>query len=107
MTATVSNWQGTELAGGRYRVAAQVPGGGMAEVYRAWDRNLQTEVIIKIPLADLLRNPTFAARFSREVRSLVRLTHPRIVKVLDVGEHAGVPYAVMQYLAGGSLRDRQ
>jgi F-box protein 11 len=107
MTATLSNWQGTDLAGGRYRVTSRIPGGGMAEVYRAWDRNLQTEVIIKVPLAELLHHPAFAARFSREVRSLVRLAHPHIVKVLDVGEQAGVPFAVLQFLAGGSLRHRQ
>jgi hypothetical protein len=106
MTATLPSWQGLDLAGGRYRVTARLGAGGMAEVYRAWDRNLQTEVIIKVPLPELLRNPAFAARFGREVRSLVQLAHPHIVKVLDVGEHAGVPFAVMQFLAGGTLHDR-
>jgi F-box protein 11 len=107
MTATVPSWQGLDLGEGRYHITGRIPGGGMAEVYKAWDRNLQTEVIIKIPLPELYRNPTFAARFSREVRTLVQLAHPNVVKVLDVGEHSRVPFAVMQFLAGGSLRDRQ
>ena len=42
-----------------------------------------------------------------ELQSLIRLDHPRIVKVHDVGEHDGMPFAVLQYLAGGSLRDKQ
>ncbi len=107
MTATVPGWQGLDLAGGRYHVTAPILGGGMADVYRAWDRNLQTEVVIKVPLAELLRDAAFTSRFAREVRSLVRLQHPHIVKVIDVGEHAGMPFAVMQFLAGGSLRNRQ
>jgi serine/threonine-protein kinase len=107
MSAAIPTWEGLELAGGRYRITSRLVGGGMAEVYRAWDKNLQTDVIIKVPLEELLRNSTFAARFSREVRSLVRFAHPHIVKVVDVGEHQGVPFAVMQYLAGGSLRNRQ
>jgi F-box protein 11 len=98
---------GQDLAGGRYQVTAQLSGGGMASVYRARDRHLETEVIIKVPLPELVRDPAFSGLFDREVRSLVRLGHPRIVKVLDVGKHGGTPFAVLQYLAGGSLRDRQ
>jgi serine/threonine-protein kinase len=107
MMAALPSWIGLALAGGRYQITARVPGGGMAEVYRAWDRNLETEVIIKVPLMDLVRNSVFVARFSREIRSLVRLSHPHIVKVIDVGDYQGYPFAVLQYLAGGSLRDRQ
>src|SRR5262249_31436961 len=107
MPAAISPWLGLDLAGGRYHVTAQLSGGGMAWVYRAWDRNLETDVIIKVPLPELVGHPAFTALFDREVRSLVRLAHPHIVKVLDVGKHAGTPFAVMQYLAGGSLRDRQ
>src|SRR5262249_21645276 len=48
----------------------------------------------------------FAGRFAREIRSLVRLSHPSIVKVTDAGQHLGLPFAVLQYLPGGSLEDR-
>ena len=52
----------------------------------------------------MMEDPEFAGRFAREIRSLVKLVHPHIVKVMDVGEQDGLPFAVMQYLPGGSLR---
>jgi serine/threonine protein kinase len=88
-------------------IEAKLGEGGMGFVYRAHDGNLDCDVVIKVPRASMLEDPEFAGRFAREVRSLVRLVHPQIVKVLDVGEHDGLPFAVMQYLSGGSLRDRQ
>jgi hypothetical protein len=100
------NWVGRSLAGGRYRVTALLGEGGMGSVYRAQDRNLDAEVVIKVPKAGLLADKEFSARFAREVRSLVRLAHAHIVRVLDVGEHERLPFAVMQFLPGGSLRDR-
>jgi serine/threonine protein kinase len=106
MIATVVNWIGRSLSGNRYQVKARLPAGGMSEVYRAWDKNLQTEVVIKVPHRSLFRDSTFAARFSREIQSLVRLAHPHVVRVIDVGDHEGLPFAVLQYLAGGSLYDR-
>jgi hypothetical protein len=107
MTSDTATWVGRGIAGGRYQVTAKLGEGGMGFVYRAHDRNLDCDVVIKVPrLAMLLEDPDFAVRFAREVRSLVRLVHPHIVKVSDVGEEDGTPFAVLQYLPGGSLRDR-
>jgi serine/threonine protein kinase len=97
---------GKTLAGGRYRVAALLGEGGMGSVFRAHDAHLNAEVVIKVPKPGLLADPNFAPRFGREVRSLVRLAHAHVVRILDVGEHEGLPFAVMQFLAGGSLRQR-
>src|SRR5205085_552199 len=88
-------------------VLAPLGEGGMAHVYRAREVNLAREVVVKVPRRETLEAPNFAARFTREVRALVRLEHPAIVKVLDVGQHEGAPFVVLQYLSGGSLRDRQ
>ena len=79
--------------------------GGMGYVYRPRDRNLGTDVVVKVPRRSMMDDPEFAGRFDREVRSLVALAHPHVVKVTDVGLHDGVPFAVMQYLSGGSLED--
>jgi hypothetical protein len=106
MTTHLDSWIGQVLANGRYQVIARLGEGGMGLVYRATDRNLATDVVIKAPRRSLLEDPKFAGRFAREIRSLVQLTHPHIVKVLDVGEHDGLTFAVMQYLSGGTLRDR-
>jgi serine/threonine protein kinase len=47
------------------------------------------------------------ARFHQEIGALVRLAHPHVVPILDVGEHEGIPFLVLPYLAGKNLRDRQ
>lgn len=101
------DWIGKALAGGRYRVVAKLGEGGMGFVYRAQDANLGCEVVIKVPRPALLADAGFAERFAREIRALVQLTHPHIVKIQDVGKEDGVPYAVMQFLDGGSLEGRR
>lgn len=106
MSATATDWIGTLLPGGRYHVTAKLGEGGMGLVYKANDRKLDSEVVIKAPRRVMLEDPEFVKRFAREIRSLVKLSHPHIVKVTDVGQHDGLPYAVMQYLSGGSLEDR-
>jgi serine/threonine-protein kinase len=107
MTTETASWVGLTLAGSRYQVTAKLGEGGMGAVYRARDRHLDCDVVIKVPRPSMLEEAEFAGRFAREIRSLVRLAHPNIVKVSDVGQHDSAPFAVMQYLSGGSLRDRQ
>lgn len=100
------DWVGLVLSNGRYEVVARLGEGGMGSVYRVLDANIEADVVVKVPRRALLDDPEFASRFAREIRSLVRLAHPNIVRVSDVGEHDGLPFAVMQYLPGGSLEDR-
>ena len=107
MAPATGDWAGLALAGGRYRVVERLGEGGMGSVYRVRDANIDADVVVKVPRRALLEDPEFAGRFAREIRSLVRLAHPNIVRVSDVGEHDGLPYAVMQYLPGGSLEDRR
>ncbi len=98
-------WVGEKIADGRYKILAQLGEGGMGTVYRAYDTRLETEVVLKCPRRDLL-DPAFRTRFEREIRSLVRLTHPHVVTLLDIGDHDGMPFVVMQYLGAGSLKGR-
>jgi tetratricopeptide (TPR) repeat protein len=107
MNASVKTWVGRQLGGGRYRVAAKLGEGGMGCVFKAHDANLDCDVVVKVPRPSMLDDPEFAGRFAREIHSLVRLVHPHIVRITDVGQEDGVPFAVMQYLPGGSLHDRQ
>ncbi len=106
MSDDSSDWVGRTLSGGRYRVDAKLGEGGMGFVYKVWDRNLDAEVVVKAPRRSMVDDPEFARRFALEIRSLVKLSHPQIVKVSDVGEHEGLPFAVMQYLSGGTLDER-
>lgn len=107
MTADTSEWLGTTLSQGRYRVLRKLGEGGMAHVYVAHDDKLEREVVIKAPRSNLMNDSKFAGRFTREVRSLAKLAHPHIVPLIDIGQEGDVPFAVMHYLTGGSLRDRQ
>ncbi|GAA3163294.1 Stk1 family PASTA domain-containing Ser/Thr kinase [Planomonospora alba] len=96
--------------GDRYELDGVVGRGGMAEVYRARDIRLDRVVAIKTLRADLARDHTFQARFRREAQSAASLNHPAIVAVYDTGEDvspdgAPVPYIVMEYVDGSTLRD--
>jgi eukaryotic-like serine/threonine-protein kinase len=108
LTPQIKDRVGTELAEGRYRVSAKIGEGSMGHVYRAQDRRLETDVVIKFPVAPegSADASSFLERFGRESRAMIRLSHPHIVKVIDVGEDDGLPYVVMAYLDGGSLKDR-
>ena len=106
--AADDRWIGAVLGGGRYRIRSPIGAGSMGQVYLARDNNLATDVVVKFPLppGDSPERAGFLERFDREARSLVSLSHPHVVKVIDVGRQDGRPYLVMQYLAGGSLTDR-
>jgi serine/threonine-protein kinase len=106
MSTKTVEWVGQKLAAERYVITAKLGEGGMGAVYRAWDENLEAEVVIKVPKRSMLDDPEFAGRFQREIRSLVKLSHPNIVKIQDVGECDGLPYCVMQCLSGGDLKER-
>jgi ABC-type Fe3+ transport system substrate-binding protein len=108
LTSQIRDRVGIELAEGRYRVWAGIGVGSMGHVYRAHDRNLDTTVVIKFPVAPegSVDSASFLERFARESRAMIRLSHPHVVKVIDVGEDDGLPYVVMAYLDGGSLKDR-
>ncbi|MGN6793798.1 MAG: Stk1 family PASTA domain-containing Ser/Thr kinase [Streptosporangiaceae bacterium] len=97
------------LLGGRYELDGIVGRGGMAEVYRARDLRLDRIVAVKTLREDLARDQTFQARFRREAQSAASLNHPSIVAVYDTGEDdAGmshVPFIVMEYVDGRTIRD--
>jgi serine/threonine-protein kinase len=107
-TPGVSEWIGLEIAEGRYRIEGALAQGSMGRIFLAFDRNLETSVVLKFPVAQQVsaEDQGFLDRFSREIRSLVTLSHPHIVKVIDVGQFRGLPFVVMQHLSGGSLKDR-
>ncbi|MEM7245659.1 MAG: SUMF1/EgtB/PvdO family nonheme iron enzyme [Acidobacteriota bacterium] len=90
----------------RYEVESFLAEGGMGKVYLATDQMLSRRVVVKIPHVQFLADRGFKERFRREIKSLMTLEHPHVVKVVDVGVHGPSPYALLQYLGGGSLEDR-
>src|ERR1700749_3304922 len=99
------------LLGDRYELDGVVGRGGMAEGYRARDLRLDRTVAIKTLRTDLARDQTFQARFRREAQSAASLNNPSIVAVYDTGEDldlstgAPVPFIVMEYVDGRTVRD--
>jgi eukaryotic-like serine/threonine-protein kinase len=99
----------TELTGrnlGRYHILGQLGEGGMASVYEAMDTFLQRRVAVKVILPQLQFPEMFINRFKREARALAQLSHPNIVRILDYGEQDGLPYLVMDYIQGGTLKQK-
>ncbi|MDX6556863.1 MAG: serine/threonine kinase PknH [Miltoncostaeaceae bacterium] len=90
----------------RYRDPVPIGMGGMGEVYRAQDAELGRTVAVKVLAEALADQQEFRRRFRREAVSAARIAHPHVATVYDVGEHAGRPYLVMEYLPGGALADR-
>src|SRR5688572_7718121 len=94
---------------GRYQILERLGEGGMATVYKAYDTRLEREVAIKVIRRDAFppeQMDMLLKRFERESKSLAKLSHPNIVGVMDYGEFEGSPYLVMEYLSGGTLREK-
>ncbi|GAA4383669.1 Stk1 family PASTA domain-containing Ser/Thr kinase [Tsukamurella soli] len=93
----------------RYELGDTLGFGGMSEVHLARDTRLSRDVAIKILRADLARDPSFYLRFRREAQNAASLNHPTIVQVYDTGEAetptGPLPYIVMEYVDGETLRD--
>jgi len=105
---------GSRILAGRYEVGELIGRGGMAEVHIGHDTRLGRTVAIKILRSDLARDPSFQNRFRREAQSAAALNHPAIVSVYDTGEDvfteptgvvAHVPFIVMEYVEGHTVRD--
>ncbi|MDX6644801.1 MAG: eukaryotic-like serine/threonine-protein kinase [Miltoncostaeaceae bacterium] len=95
-----------ELFGGRYERGPMLGRGGMAAVFRARDRRLERDVALKVALPSGGVDAATRARAAREARVLAALEDPRVVRVLDAGEEAGLPYLVMELIEGTSLAER-
>jgi serine/threonine-protein kinase len=96
--------------GDRYELGGLLGRGGMADVRVGQDLRLGRTVAVKQLRADLSADDTFQARFRREAQSSAALNHPSIVAVYDTGDAvnshgAHVPYIVMEYVEGQTLRD--
>ncbi|EKF74831.1 serine/threonine protein kinase PpkA [Alcanivorax hongdengensis A-11-3] len=89
-----------------YRITGRLGKGGMSHVFLATQHSFERQVAIKVLTPSLALEPSFAERFMHEARTIARLNHPHIVPVYDVGEHQGYYYLSMEYVTGGSLKQR-
>jgi serine/threonine protein kinase len=92
---------------GRYRPVEILGRGGFGTVYLAVDEELQREVAIKVPHAELLFDDKILQLYRREAQALAKLEHPSVVPVYDVGSNDAFPcYVVSKYVHGESLSVR-
>lgn len=91
---------------GTYEIIAQIGSGGMATVYKARQPKLDRFVAIKVMHRLFLSDNSFLSRFEREARIVAQLDHPNVVPVYDYDQQEGVPYLVMKYVEGRTLKDK-
>jgi eukaryotic-like serine/threonine-protein kinase len=95
-----------DVLDGRFELQALLGSGGMAAVYRAWDREGRRPCAVKV-LADVLaRDPEVRRRFRNEAGSAGGLAHPRIVTIYGFGQDGLRQFIAMEYIGGGTLRER-
>ncbi|MCP4415227.1 MAG: protein kinase [Chloroflexi bacterium] len=91
---------------GKYVIKEKLGSGGMAEVYKGYQENLDRFVAIKMMHAFLISDQDFLNRFQREARAMASLNHPNIVSVYDFDVYGDNSYyLVMEYVRGGTLKE--
>src|SRR5262249_562769 len=89
-----------------YDLLEELGRGGMGVVYKARQNRLNRQVAVNMVVAGAFASPVARLRFLAEAEVIARLHHPHIVQVYEVGQHAGHPFIVQEYVGGGTLADR-
>ena len=92
---------------GKYEIIEKLGRGGMAEVYKGYQKNLDRHVAIKLMHSFLISEQDFLNRFQQEARAMAALNHPNIVGVYDFDQYKeDIYYLVMEFVDGGTLKDK-
>jgi serine/threonine-protein kinase len=104
---TVHLAAGTTIVG-RYKIIEELGHGGNGSVHRAHDQRLDTDVALKVLWPQQAGDAIFVERFRREGQTLAKLTHPHILRLFELGEDEELHayFLVLEYLTGGTLKDR-
>lgn len=121
--ATVDNWSaaitardvpgdssaGPQIAPGtilesRYEIQERLGGGGMGTVYKAYDREVDRFVAVKVIRPDLAGSPEILSRFKQELILARKVTHKNVIRIFDLGRASGIRFITMEYIEGQDLR---
>ncbi len=89
-----------------YEIQHEIGRGGMATVYLATQESLNRNVALKVLSPGLSTDESLAQRFLKEGRILAQLSHPNIITIFDIAKHDNDYYFAMEFLSGGSLKER-
>ena len=84
----------------KHDTAIPVGSGGMGEVFKAWDPDLERHIALKYLKHE---DPVLVERLMREARAQARIDHPSVCKVYEVGKDDGRPYIAMEFVEGEPL----
>ncbi len=90
---------------GRYKILEEIGKGGMANVYKSFDKQLNRYVAVKVLKEDYRDDKEFVRRFNVEAQAAASLSNPHIVSIYDVGCEAGMHYIVMELIEGETLKN--
>ncbi|MEM8638456.1 MAG: serine/threonine-protein kinase [Cyanobacteria bacterium P01_G01_bin.54] len=103
-------WEpGHTIQNGKYRIERQLGGGGFGITYLAENVQLGHKVVIKVPNKTYEQDQDyekFTRRFQREGQALAKIQHPNVVRVIDLGNEAGMPCLIMEHIEGETLSKR-
>ncbi len=110
VTAARNVFSAGAVVASRFRINRFIAGGGMGEVYEAWDSELKERVAIKTVRPDLARNPKVLERFRREVKQARTISHPNVCRVYEllceeVHRDAKLWFLSMEFLEGFTLSE--
>ena len=91
---------------GRFNILRSLGSGGMGEIFEGLDTRLHRTVAIKVLAAKYVEDDAMKQRFLREARMASQLNHQNIATIYEIGEAAGNPFIVMEYVEGQTLADR-
>ena len=98
-----NKWEGKKI-GTRYEVLKKLGQGAMGEIYEVYDNELMRKVALKILINQDI-NSSVGQRFLREAHSIVKLSHPNIIRVYDMREFQGKPFFTMDLIEGKNLAE--
>ena len=93
------------LIHGRYRLDSRLAQGGMGEVWKGWDIQLNRPVAIKALRSDLTSGEAKLRRLRAEAHNSANLAHPNIAALFEYYEHDGIGFLIMEYVPSKSLAD--
>jgi serine/threonine protein kinase len=91
--------------GPRYRIESVIGEGGMGKVYKAYDKDLDRTVALKVVRPELASDPNSMQRFKQELLLASRISHRNILRIHDLGDVSGMKFISMAYVDGKDLHD--